>query len=187
MLFLVLDFEAQCLDGEAIRPQEIIEFPTIAIDAATRQEVSRFHSYIRPVAHPQITPFCTTLTGITQEMVQNCDPFKDVLARWVDWAGSLADQDHIIVTCGDWDLKTALPEQCRHSSLRVPERLRRWINIKAAFGDHYGMKKRPPGMVGMLAKMGMEVEGRHHSGIDDCHNIARVLVRLLEEGWSWKK
>lgn len=27
---------------------------------------SAFHSYIRPVAHPQLTPFCVQLTGIIQ-------------------------------------------------------------------------------------------------------------------------
>lgn len=40
------------------------------------------------------------------------------------------------------------------------------------------------GMTGMLQKCGLELEGRHHSGIDDTRNIARVLWKMLEEGYT---
>ena len=29
----------------------------------------------------------------------------------------------------------------------------------------------------------LELEGRHHSGIDDCKNIARICTKMLEDGW----
>src|SRR5258708_30133034 len=64
---LVLDFEATC--GESGFPQdqiEIIEFPTIVYDLHEKKEVERFHEYVRPVIQPQLTEFCTQLTGITQ-------------------------------------------------------------------------------------------------------------------------
>ena len=64
---LVLDFEATC--GEKGFPQdqvEIIEFPTIVYDLHEKKEVERFHEYVRPVIQPQLTEFCTQLTGITQ-------------------------------------------------------------------------------------------------------------------------
>jgi len=35
------------------------------------------------------------------------------------------------------------------------------------------------GMAGMLNVRGMELVGRHHSGIDDCKNIAQLLAELL--------
>lgn len=39
------------------------------------------------------------------------------------------------------------------------------------------------GMTGMLERLGMEVKGRHHSGIDDSRNIARILRRVVSDGW----
>ena len=33
-------------------------------------------------------------------------------------------------------------------------------------------------MVGMLEYLGLQLEGRHHSGIDDSRNIARILAKL---------
>ena len=64
---LVLDFEATC--GESGFPRhemEIIEFPTIVYDLEEKKEVGRFHEYVRPVVRPQLTEFCTELTGIAQ-------------------------------------------------------------------------------------------------------------------------
>lgn len=64
---LVLDFEATCGEGGFPQDQmEIIEFPTIMYDLQVKKEVGRFHEYVRPVIRPQLTEFCTGLTGITQ-------------------------------------------------------------------------------------------------------------------------
>ena len=42
--YAVLDFEATCEEGARIRPQEIIEFPTVLLDGATLEPVAEFHS-----------------------------------------------------------------------------------------------------------------------------------------------
>jgi ERI1 exoribonuclease 3 len=64
---LVLDFEATCGERGFPRNQmEVIEFPTIVYDLQEKKEVGRFHEYVKPVIRPQLTEFCTQLTGITQ-------------------------------------------------------------------------------------------------------------------------
>ena len=64
---LVLDFEATCGEGGFPRDQmEIIEFPTIMYDLEEKEEVGRFHEYVKPIIRPQLTEYCTKLTGITQ-------------------------------------------------------------------------------------------------------------------------
>lgn len=45
---------------------EIIEFPTVLIDAASLEVIDEFRVYVRPVRNPTLTPFCTSLTGIEQ-------------------------------------------------------------------------------------------------------------------------
>lgn len=62
---LVLDFEATC-DSEKFSPPEIIEFPVVVFDTATLRIEEEFHQYVRPTVNPQLTPFCTQLTGIQQ-------------------------------------------------------------------------------------------------------------------------
>jgi ERI1 exoribonuclease 3 len=102
---------------------------------------------------------------------------------------------HSLVVLGDWDLKTMLPVQLAReaagavhpgdiSDMSLSQPLQRWINIKKGFARHYKLKdRRGKGMAGMLSYLSMELEGRHHSGIDDCRNILRIVMRMKEDGW----
>ena len=104
------------------------------------------------------------------------------------------------LTCGDWDLKTMLPLQLRmcnidaHGALSsvppsrapmgvLPAPFDRWINVKRSYQQYYGLRK-GKGMEGMLRHAGMALEGRHHSGIDDCRNILRLVQRMRRDGWK---
>lgn len=114
----ILDFEANCLEHAKINPQEIIEFPIIVYNLET-QKIERhrdFHYYCKPTI--KLTRFCTKLTGITQDMVNNGEEFNNVLGYLYEWMTSNGFLDYsgncnmLFVTCGDWDLRTMLPNQC---------------------------------------------------------------------------
>ena len=179
---LVLDFEATCDDQIKLRPQEIIELPVIKVNATTLESESVFHSYVRPTAHPVLTPFCTDLTGITQGMVEGKPTLKEVMAQLESWLeeNKLLDPSvrFCFVTCGDWDLKTMLPGQCKYFQIERPIYLCSWINIKRVF--EAVTRKKATEMPGMLQALGLQLEGRHHSGIDDAKNIAKILKALIE-------
>jgi inhibitor of KinA sporulation pathway (predicted exonuclease) len=83
--FLVMDFEATCLDNVKISPQEIIEFPCLKLNSKTLAVESQFHSYVRPVIHPRLDLFCTGLTGITQDMVDSEKTFEGVFEDFQKW------------------------------------------------------------------------------------------------------
>ncbi|RUS75327.1 hypothetical protein EGW08_016916 [Elysia chlorotica] len=187
--FLVLDFEATCDNETRLSPQEIIEFPVLKVNARTHSVDSTFHQYVRPLFHPQLTPFCTELTGIVQEMVDNqkCFPevFKD-FHQWMEAENLLSPEvKSIFVTCGDWDLKSMLPRQCETSHLSVPSYFKRWVNIKKSYADV--TRTFPKGMMHMLTGLNLTHVGRHHSGIDDCRNIASIVVELMKHGYFFKE
>uniref|UniRef100_A0A7R9ZA75 Exonuclease domain-containing protein n=2 Tax=Pseudictyota dubia TaxID=2749911 RepID=A0A7R9ZA75_9STRA len=202
----VLDFEATCNDrGPAPRPQEIIEFPTLLVNVRTGNIEGTFHYYIKPDVNPTLSAFCTSLTGITQRMVDHGISLESALAlhqSWLDEKGivpvcsvekegsddktsktkeQVRPATFMYVTCGDWDLKTCLPNQLHYHGMSVPPCFHYWINIKFSFQRVYG--KKSTGMVGMLNQLGLELKGRHHSGIDDCRNIARICAKMLKDGW----
>jgi inhibitor of KinA sporulation pathway (predicted exonuclease) len=60
------------------------------------------------------------------------------------------------------------------------------LNIKELFPEPPGWKKkgkfRARGMTDMLDWLDLDLEGRHHSGIDDTLNIGRVIIELLNKG-----
>ena len=37
-------------------------------------------------------------------------------------------------------------------------------------------------MANMLKGLNLTLDGRHHSGIDDCRNTAKILIKLIELG-----
>lgn len=186
----ILDFEANCLRDRVINPQEIVEVPVVVYDLQKRQidETKTFHYYCKPMI--PITDFCTELTGITQETVDNGLPFKKVinkLTQWV-WENGWITQDGkytvLFVTHGDWDLQTALPKQCRYSGIKVPGYLREWCNLKLIYQKVYHRKGK--GMARMLDELNMPLIGKHHSGIDDTRNIARMVQRIHSDGGRFK-
>lgn len=176
----VLDFEATCDEKNPPFPQEIIEVPTVLVNARTGKVEAEFHHYVTPDVHPKLTRFCTELTGITQDMVNGKVSLNDALREHRRWRADLDIVPHgsptaaanptaktfLFVTCGDWDLKTCLPTQLKYHGQAVGSEYRSWINIKVAFKHLYGTN--PRGMTGMLDHLKMKLQGRHHSGIDDC-------------------
>ena len=190
--FVVLDFEATCCDKNPPDPQEVIEFPSVLVDAQKFKVIDEFESFVKPVHHPELSNFCRNLTAITQEHVETAPVFNDVYESHRNWLiknNLKVDKDgpgeeFSFVLCGDWDLKTMLPNQLKVCSTpfeTVPYHFRRWINIKRPFGKYSGIKSRA-GMPLMLNKLELELEGHHHRGIDDCRNIAKILIALIKKG-----
>jgi len=183
---IVLDFEATCEERSRIHNQEIIEFPSVLIELDTGREVDAFSSFVRPVHNPILTEFCTALTSITQYDVDQAPLFLDVFAAHQEWlSGHSIDHDHaLMVTCGDWDLRVMLPAQCELVGIDVgdiPPVYTRWLNVKDVYRRTL-LVKRSKGMKRMLEALGLKLEGRHHRGIDDCYNIAKIMKNLLLRG-----
>lgn len=187
--FLVLDFEATC-EKQLIHPQEIIEFPILKLHGRTMEIESTFHTYVQPIVHPMLTPFCTELTGIEQSMVDGKPTLPEVLQMVDDWMrdNGLLDPkvNSIFVTCGDWDLKTMLPGQCQCLGLPVPDYFKKWINLKKAYS--FAMGNYPAnGLPFMIKGLNLQHIGKLHSGIDDCKNIASILTELARRGFTFKQ
>jgi len=133
--------------------------------------------------NPIITPFCTDLTGIMQETVDDKPHFPKIFAEFNEWlteGGFLhGDDTSAFVTCGDWDLKVMLPSQCQLDSLSLPKHFEKWIDLKKSFceaTDYY-----PSSLKDMLVKLNLRLEGRLHSGIHDAHNMMRIILNIKEK------
>jgi inhibitor of KinA sporulation pathway (predicted exonuclease) len=196
---LVLDFEAQCRDRPepTPQPQEIIEFPIVVVEVATGNVVDEYHTYVRPTVHPKLYPFCTQLTGITQAQVDSGVTIDEALDRAADFAAKYDEYPNraCFVTCGHWDLRQALRNECRAKQITIPRLFRRWINVKVVFQEYVNTTKASSkakrstqqlGMAGMLDHLGIALVGHHHSGIDDARNIARIVAALLKKNVAFE-
>ncbi|KAG2392206.1 hypothetical protein C9374_012458 [Naegleria lovaniensis] len=181
--YLILDFEATCDDKIKNFRNEIIEFPTLAINARTLQTDFEFHYYVKPKENKILTQFCKELTGIQQEWVDAGVEFETVMKLHNEWMMENFINKNLkfaFVTCGDWDLKTMITKQCRKEQIKVPSYFSSWTNLKKVYSKLFN--KSIHGMTCMLQDLKLDLIGRHHSGIDDCRNIGRVVVELLKQG-----
>ncbi|KZT54592.1 hypothetical protein CALCODRAFT_438384, partial [Calocera cornea HHB12733] len=137
--FLVLDVEATCEEGGGFDwPNEIIEWPVVLMkwsemDSSGRMSalapVAEFRSFVRPTWAPQLSPFCTSLTGITQSQVDPAPSFPEVLEHFrlflvdhglLDSGTGEPRVAYTFATDGPWDLRDFLVKQCWLSGIPLP-------------------------------------------------------------------
>lgn len=167
---LVVDLEATCDDGGRLPKDEMetIEFGSVLVDAVTLDPVGEFQSFIRPVRHPRLTPFCTRLTTIQQPDVDGAPGFVEVMNELVRF---LAGRRALFCSWGRYDRNQLMQDAAFHH-VEMPLGLRH-LNLKEAFGRH--LDESAMGMGGALHRVGLPLIGTHHRGIDDARNIARLL------------
>ena len=174
--YLVYDLEATCDDSS---PREVpkyemetIEIGAVLVSGETLQPVEEFQSFIRPVRHPVLTPFCTRLTSITQADVDAAPTFPEVFSAFTAWAGKYPGC--LWSSWGAFDGRQ-LKQDSAFWGMDPPEV--EFYNFKEAFANHLRIKQ--CGIPGALAILGLgRMTGTHHRGIDDARNIARVLTAL---------
>jgi len=59
---IVVDFESTCWEKRRGNP-EIIEFSAVLLDLSNGEISNEFQQFVTPVENPQLTSFCTNLTG----------------------------------------------------------------------------------------------------------------------------
>jgi len=185
----VLDFEATCDSNKSNFDKsqiEIIEFPSLLykLDSTNKklEKIGEFHEYVKPVMHPILSDFCTQLTGIKQETINKADIFENVFKRHFLWLKSNVKNfdEFTFLTCGAWDLKIQLPPELNNKKIKNKEEYKYFINIKDEF--EYFYKRKIGGMDQMLNYMKLTLDGHHHSGIDDCRNISKILNKMVNDG-----
>lgn len=174
---LIVDLECSCWRGHPPKGQrqEIIEIGICMLDVETR-EITNKQGILIKNHESEISEFCTKLTSITQEMIDEkgvefeeaCEILKQYYNSskrvWFSW--------------GNFD-KTQLLKDCRHR--KVPYPMSDYhFNAKTLYGLKYKMKKEP-GVQSALKHAGLEFEGTHHRGVDDAVNIARLLRLVLDD------
>lgn len=184
---MVIDFEATCEENNDRYKHEIIEFPVILVNLENNKVVDEFHSYCKPKINPQLSEFCTQLTGITQDKVGEADEFPEVLKQMESWMDSHnlgSGKTFAVLTDGPWDMSRFMYMQCHHNRIPFPKWCRKWINLRKVYSNFYQCRRTK--LNEMLISLGMSFEGHLHSGLDDSRNIARIAMRLAEDGCELK-
>eukprot|EP00854_Cymbomonas_tetramitiformis_P009054 gene9054-10728_t len=138
---VVLDFEWTADKDPSFGPSEIIEFPSVLVEARFPfRIVDEFQVYVKPRINPVLTPFIKELTAITQEQVDMGVDLTTALDQYNAWLAShgldmapkstaathgkglpdVRTNTFAVVTWGDSDLMSTLHGELKRRHLPMP-------------------------------------------------------------------
>lgn len=172
---VVVDVESTCWENE-IAPSgqisEIIEIGVCTLTVQSGQSNNKRSIFVTPTMST-VSPFCTELTTITPEMLdEHGIGFADACAILQD---DYESDSRLWVTWGNYD-KRMFREQCQYMGIAYPFS-EKHCNLKNLFAKLYGKHM---GIAHALEIIGLDLQGTHHRGGDDAWNIARILAYLLD-------
>ena len=178
--YCVVDLEATCDNQDpssAPRDEmETIEIGAVMVDGRTLAPVVEYQAFVRPVRHPKLIEFCTSLTTITQADVDQATTFPEVLAQFLAWANGFPVWR--FCSWGAYDT-TQIRRDCAFWNLGPPWTWSESVNLKRLFARQRGNIKEC-GIPAALSILRMPpMTGTHQRGIDDARNIARILPSLV--------
>ena len=177
MHYILFDLETTCWESDyPKRNREIIEIGAILMDNFG-DEIDRYERLVRPIEHPNLSHYCTKLTGIQQEDMLNAVPFQMMHAEFSAWTAQCYD-DFVYVAWGAYDEKI-IEDAC--DSYRMEPLLDApYLDAKKAFHSIKRLKYKI-GLSKAIKAEGMEFEGIQHRAMPDTINLARLFRKHLGE------
>lgn len=181
--WVVCDLEATCWgevpDSPARSEAEIIEIGAVRFDPHSAQILSEFHCDVRPTDHPQLSDFCTTLTGLTQARCDAAAPFGEVWPRFGEWL-RLHHAPVTLLSWGDFDGRQLHRQIAQLGQSAPPWRLIDLKQVMSAWLRLHGAPRCSVGLHRALKTLGLEFEGTPHQALSDARNALRVLAELWD-------
>jgi inhibitor of KinA sporulation pathway (predicted exonuclease) len=175
MQYIIVDLEATCWeDADRREEMEIIEIGAVRLATAQGPVAGEYGAFVRP-AVSEINDFCQNLTSIRPEDVAASPTFPEAIELFIEWIGP---EPYFLCSWGKYDLTQFERDFARHG-MDLPRAFARHINLKLEFSRLRG--GRPQAMKEALQRAGLPLEGKHHRGIDDARNIAKLAMLILPQ------
>lgn len=171
--FLLIDLECTCNDDPPLprEEMEIIEIGAVVVSLTGNalELMEDQQIYVQPQWNKSLTPFCTNLTGIQQQQLDQALPLEESIKLLDSWIIK-----NNVTAWGSWGKfdQRHFSSETKLKNLRNPFDSYQHINIKQLFARKRGHKV---GLARAVQISGLEFQGRHHSGLDDARNIAQLL------------
>lgn len=173
---VVFDLEMCCWSAESNQGKttgEIIEIGLCEVDTQSLEVTRSAQYYVKP-EKDEISAFCTELTGITPATIKKQGrPLREVLAAINKKFGS---SKKTFVAWGRDDL--VLSSEIENKGLEF--KMGDYINLANTYRILNG-EDRKCSQVDAMKSMGLEFEGRQHSGLVDAQNLAGLLVAIMRK------
>ncbi|CAG8475598.1 10138_t:CDS:2 [Racocetra fulgida] len=188
---VVIDFEATC-DENLSNPQavqvtketaEIIEFAWVIVDTNTLEVVYQHSQYVKPENTP-LTSFCTTLTNITWDKLENAGTLQNAISTLDNYIQSFIvsnNKSFCFCTHGAWDLRIQLPREARDKHIDLPPYLAycRMFDLKQEYQrwqvHHPDVILKCQSLNEMCSAFELQAVGQPHSGLGDSLTMVNII------------
>ena len=164
--------------------QEVIEFPWVIIDVASKSIVESKVVYLKPEHCPELGDRCKAITGLDDETLaagcslQECvQELNDYLYKQV----TSQNKDFCFVTDGDTSLKRWLRSDAKVKKVKLAAHYQKFIDLRAEFKAKYPKWAGVDSGPSMASRLGIELEPSVDGGLRLCNALAAVAVQLLED------
>ena len=171
---LIVDLEATCWEDKEFQDKnsEVLEIGVVCLDLVTGTIIDKEYYLIKTKS--EISPYCTKLTGITQELVDNEGITLQKASKLIRTRFKTKN-----IAWGGWgDDYTELETECDKKNAVFP------------FSDHYhdigqhfcwakGLK-RGINLSKALTELGLEFKGTPHRALPDAENTARIFLKVFQ-------
>lgn len=177
---LVIDVEATCWSGHFHsdnspqgQQQEIIEIG-IAVVNRLDQEIEETESILVVPTHSEVSEYCTELTGLTEEeLARDGLLYKNAIKKL---RNDFKSWNRPFVSWGEFD-RRQFRRDCELKNVGFP--FSRHLNLKTIDAWDAGLKNEK-GLKKALNRRDIELEGDHHSGVDDAYNTAKIFLDIFD-------
>jgi inhibitor of KinA sporulation pathway (predicted exonuclease) len=171
---IIIDVEATCWEGATPegKMSEIIEVGVALLDIHTG-EISDNEGIIVKPQFSEVSPFCTSLTTLTQEQVNQGISLAEACAILKN---KYQSQARVWASFGAYDLNQ-FQRECKQKGIAYPFGTEH-LNVKTLTSVCLKLNH-ATGMAGALNILDIPLEGTHHRGVDDANNIAKILRKLV--------
>lgn len=143
-------------------------------------------SFLVHIGEP-ITPFITSLTGITDEMIKDAPVLIDAYNNMVSWLEPYATQKMPIVW-GNGDIRTLKSQLIQQSDLNRDISIKEWpfgyseMNVKNLVQADLvaNGKSMQGGLAKSMTRYGLKFEGTKHRADDDSLNTLKMYFCMLD-------
>jgi inhibitor of KinA sporulation pathway (predicted exonuclease) len=179
-IIVIVDIEATCWKRQPPPPgeeNEIIEVGVCTLDMTVGELANKRSILVKPT-RSKVSPFCTKLTTLTQELVDTGVSFAQACA---ELERDYCTKSRMWGSWGNYDQRL-FESQCESFGVNYPFG-EAYVNIKSVFAE-MSQLARQVGMMRALKMTHLPAQGTHHRGHDDAWNIARLLKLLIERHGS---
>lgn len=185
---MVVDLECTCDergDNSQVKREdmEIIEIGAVISDLIGNIKDEKLEIFVKPTINPILTSFCTNLTTITQDMIEEEGiSLIDAILKLNEYA-----LKHKVTTWGAWGYfdNNQLKREVELKGINVSDLYffnnMKFVNLSLLYKEARGFKKKK-GIGKALLNEKLEFIGVRHRAVYDSLNTARIIGSVNKSG-----